>query len=93
MCDDAAYFLGHIDEQLRDLGLEGVKASDIASVIEGYKGRGYGLSTDSELSEWFGKSRGCSCGFGVVVWGETQSVRTTLLQSVCLHVQYFIVRP
>ena len=54
MCDDAAYFLGHIDEQLRDLGLEGVKASGIASIIEGYKGRGYSLSTDSELSEWFG---------------------------------------
>ena len=32
MCDDAAYFLGHIDEQLRDLGLEGVKASGIARV-------------------------------------------------------------
>jgi len=54
VCDDAAYFLGHIDEHLKDLGLEGVKASDITSVIEGYKGRGYGLSTDSELGKEFG---------------------------------------
>ena len=55
VCDNAAYFLGHIDEQLKALGLDVtadgkvVRASDIADVIEGYKGRGYGLNTDSEL--------------------------------------------
>ncbi len=50
VCDDADYFLGHIDEHMKIFGLD-VRASDIASVIEGYKGRGYGLNTDSELGK------------------------------------------
>ncbi len=50
MCDDADYFLGHIDEHLKNFSID-ARASDIASVIEGYKGRGYGLNKDSELSK------------------------------------------
>ncbi len=46
--DDSDFFLGYIDEQLKDFGID-VRASDIASVIDGYQGRGYGLNTDSEL--------------------------------------------
>ena len=55
VCDDAAYFYNHIDVQLREYGLtqdsEGkpLRAKDITDIIDGYKGRGYGISTDEEL--------------------------------------------
>ena len=63
MCDNADYFHGHIDETLEELGLsqdtEGrpaVKSREIIDIIEGYKGRGYGLSTDEELGEQISQS-------------------------------------
>ena len=60
VCDNADYFHGHIDETLKEIGLsqsqdtEGrseVKSKDIINIIEGYKGQGYGLSTDEELGK------------------------------------------
>ena len=55
VCDNADYFHGHIDEHLELLGLtensEGnpLRSRDLVDVIEGYKGKGYGLSTSEEL--------------------------------------------
>ena len=56
VCDDAAHFHEAIDAILTKLGLsegsEGrpaVRSRDIVDIIEGYEGRGYGLSTDEEL--------------------------------------------
>ena len=55
VCDDAAFFYDHIDVQMKEYGLtqdsEGkpLGARDITDLIDGYKGRGYGLSTDEEL--------------------------------------------
>ena len=59
MCDDASHFHEAIDAILDKLGLsvsEGsggdrptVRSRDIVDIIEGYEGRGYGLSTDEEL--------------------------------------------
>lgn len=57
VCDNADYFHGHIDETLDELGLSNIDSEgrsavhsrDIIDIIEGYKGRGYGLSTDEEL--------------------------------------------
>ena len=57
MCDDAAHFHKAIDAILSKLKLpediEGGKntwkSRDIVDIIDGYKGRGYTLSTDEEL--------------------------------------------
>lgn len=46
--DNAAYFYNKINEDLRAGGLD-VQAEDIIDIIDGYKGRGYGLSTQDEL--------------------------------------------
>lgn len=57
VCDNAEYFHGHIDQQLQAFGgltdTEGkpLSSRDIVDVIEGYKGRGYGLNTDEELAQ------------------------------------------
>ena len=57
MCvgDSASSFYKFIDEQLHCLGLAGeaggetLRARDMVDLIEGYQGRGYGLSTEDEL--------------------------------------------
>lgn len=54
MCDNADYFHGHIDEQLALFGLtdssgKPPQSRDLVDIIEGYKGRGYGISTEEEL--------------------------------------------
>ena len=57
MCDDSAHFHKAIDGILSKLKLpedvEGGKntwkSRDIVDIIDGYKGRGYALSTDEEL--------------------------------------------
>ena len=49
MCDDSRYFHGHVNDTLKAVGLGDVKSEDILDVIEGYKGRGYGVSTQEEL--------------------------------------------
>jgi thiamine pyrophosphate-dependent acetolactate synthase large subunit-like protein len=57
VCDNAEYFHGQIDQHLKLYGLttgaEGkpLYSRDIVDIIEGYKGRGYGVNTDEELSE------------------------------------------
>ena len=54
-CNNAEVFHGHIDQQLKIWGLttnakgKPLCSRDIVDVIERYKGRGYGLSTDEEL--------------------------------------------
>lgn len=50
------YFYNHIDNTLQQMGLlkdngNPLRATDILEVVDGYKGRGYGLSTAEELSE------------------------------------------
>ena len=49
VCDNAEYFYDHIDELVEDYGLDGIKASNICDIIDGYKGIGYAKSTDEEL--------------------------------------------
>ncbi|XP_060082861.1 uncharacterized protein LOC132562149 [Ylistrum balloti] len=49
VCDDKAYFTDHINQTLCDVGLDTVHCQDILDIIEGHKGRGYGLSTEDEL--------------------------------------------
>ncbi|XP_041357220.1 bifunctional D-cysteine desulfhydrase/1-aminocyclopropane-1-carboxylate deaminase, mitochondrial-like [Gigantopelta aegis] len=47
--DDAAYFHSHVNEMLSALGLADVKSEDIVDIVEGYKGKGYGISSPGEL--------------------------------------------
>ena len=54
--DSSDYFYNHIDNTLQQMGLlkdngNPLRATDILEVVDGYKGRGYGLSTAEELSE------------------------------------------
>lgn len=46
--DNAAYFYNKINEDLQAGGLD-VQAEEIIDIIDGYKGQGYGLSTQQEL--------------------------------------------
>ena len=46
--DNAAYFYNKINEDLKRGGVD-VKAEDIIDIIDGYKGGGYGVSTQREL--------------------------------------------
>ena len=48
VCDDAAYFYQKINEDLQIGGLN-VPAEEIIDIIDGYKGKGYGKSTEEEL--------------------------------------------
>ena len=48
VCDDAAYFYLKINEDLQIGGLN-VLAEKIIDIIDGYKGEGYGKSTEEEL--------------------------------------------
>ena len=47
--DDRHYFHNHVNETLKSIGIEDVKSQDILHIVEGYKGRGYGLNTQEEL--------------------------------------------
>ncbi len=55
VCDSDHYFYQHIDEQLETLGLtqdvkgKPLRARDLVDIIDGYKGLGYGKSTEEEL--------------------------------------------
>lgn len=50
VCDDAGYFLGHCDEMIEALGLQdSMDAASILSVVEGFKGSGYGRTTAADL--------------------------------------------
>ena len=48
MSDSAAYFYNKINEDLRNWGID-VRAEDIIDIIDGYKGGGYGVSTQQQL--------------------------------------------
>jgi len=48
---NAAYFYDKINEDLRMGGL-GVQAEDIIDIIEGYKGKGYAISSQEELGKY-----------------------------------------
>lgn len=50
VCDDAAYFHGHINEMLAALGLQDrARSEDLVTIIDDYKGLGYGRSRPEEL--------------------------------------------
>lgn len=50
VCDDAAYFYQKINEDLQIGGLD-VQAEELIDIIDGYKGQGYGKSTQEELED------------------------------------------
>ena len=50
VCDNAAYFYEKINDDLRMGGLC-VQAEDIIDIIEGYKGKGYAISSQEELGK------------------------------------------
>ena len=56
VCDDADYFYSEADGYLKGFGLtetpDGtpLKSSDMMDLIDGFKGEGYAMSTDEELS-------------------------------------------
>ncbi|KAK7461192.1 hypothetical protein BaRGS_00038780 [Batillaria attramentaria] len=47
--DNAEYFHNHCNETLQEAGLGHLRSEDILHVVEGHKGKGYGISTDDEL--------------------------------------------
>jgi len=50
VCDNAQIFHEHVNEMIEFLGLSNeTKSEDILNIIDGYKGRGYALSTNEEL--------------------------------------------
>ena len=48
VCDNAAYFHGHASGILQQLGIH-VHAEDVLDIVEGYKGEGYGITTEEGL--------------------------------------------
>ena len=48
VCDDAAYFYHEINEDLQIGGLD-VQAEELIDIVNGFKGKGYGKSTEEEL--------------------------------------------
>lgn len=53
VCDNAHYFYDHVDQTLEAIGMgDKVKATDILDVVDGYKGKGYGLTTDEDLGTY-----------------------------------------
>lgn len=57
VCDTADLFYQHIESQLEAFGLaedtqgRPIKARDLVDIVDGYKGLGYGKSTDEELGK------------------------------------------
>ena len=57
VCDTADLFYQHIESQLEAFGLtedtqgRPIKARDLVDIVDGYKGLGYGKSTEEELGE------------------------------------------
>lgn len=50
VCDDAEYFYQKINEDLQIGGLD-IQAEELIDIIDGYKGKGYGRSTEEELED------------------------------------------
>ena len=57
VCDTAEYFYGFIDRELEQSGIKPTRdgqplsSRDLVSIVDGYKGLGYGENTEEELSE------------------------------------------
>lgn len=49
VCDTAQYFYQHLDDQLKEIGLDKYRSHDLVNIVDGFKGLGYGLSTNKEL--------------------------------------------
>ena len=50
VCDNAQYFYDHVDQTLEAVGMgDKVKSTEILGVVDGYKGKGYGLTTEKDL--------------------------------------------
>ncbi|XP_070172824.1 uncharacterized protein [Littorina saxatilis] len=47
--DNATYFYDHCDETLAEVGMAHLNSRDLMRVIDGHKGKGYGISTEDEL--------------------------------------------
>ena len=47
--DGPDYFHNHVDHCLQEVGIHEVKSRDLIDFVEGYKGRGYALSSQQEL--------------------------------------------
>lgn len=53
MCDNAQYFYDHVDQTLETIGMGNkVKSTEILDVVDGYKGKGYGLTTEEDLGNF-----------------------------------------
>ena len=48
VADNAAYYYNIINKDLRAVGID-VQAEEIIDIIDGYKGKGYAVSTQHEL--------------------------------------------
>ena len=59
VADNTAYAYSKINEDLQAGGLD-VQAEEIIDIIDGYQGRGYGLSTQHELGGYLNFSKSCS---------------------------------
>jgi len=46
--DDSTYFHNHVNEMLNALGLGQLRSEDLVDIIDGYKGAGYGRSTQED---------------------------------------------
>jgi D-cysteine desulfhydrase family pyridoxal phosphate-dependent enzyme len=55
--DHEKYFHSHCNEMLCELGVSDVRSEDILDIIVGYKGKGYGKTTDEELQMSLGIAR------------------------------------
>jgi D-cysteine desulfhydrase len=70
ICDSSKYFYGHLDQQLKDLGLGQYKAVDLVNIVDGYKGAGYGVSRNEELEMIIKIARETSVLFDPVYTGK-----------------------
>ena len=63
---NANYFYDHVSETLEAIGMGGkVKSTEMLDVVDEYKGQGYGLTTDEDLSMIF-----LQCAFKFVCLGQ-----------------------
>ena len=47
----ASYFFSHCDEVLEEVGMGHLKSQSLMRMLEGYNGKGFGISTDDELGK------------------------------------------
>ena len=47
--DNAQYFYEHCDQTLQEVGMGHLKSRPLLRVVDGYKGKGYGISSEEEL--------------------------------------------